>query len=366
MMTLKLSFPKHFWLSLCFFTIVFFLIEISLYGLVDSLKEGTPELFGIYALRSLFFIIISAVLILLIHLHAVQKQQQNQLIGWIDQRWSKSQKKTALGTLFFVLLSIVFLVLDPALFSYLAHEDIFIEPLSAFLFLAGAAIFLRQVGNVPRSNSPQKKWLITGLYILAGIFFVIAMEEVSWLQRVVEFETPDAFALNKQGEFNIHNFATGMFEYAFYSGAFVCLVVLPFLHLTSVIPKYLQGLEIFIGDSFTLCLSSIFIAYNYDLWNAFPTQIPYFMTLFMLVSLVFLSRQRQMQNIFIAFFIMLLMTQISFLTVGHNMPRLWDATEYKEGFIAFGFFLYALNVRRNLLQGIDYQSVKATTASTKA
>ena len=35
---------------------------------------------------------------------------------------------------------------------------------------------------------------------------------------------------------------------------------------------------------------------------------------------------------------------------GDAMSRLWDATEYKEFFIALGFLLYSFDVRRNLLQ----------------
>lgn len=298
----------------------------------------------VYVLRSLFFIVASAITIALIHQHAVSRQQ----ILTKQKPWSKGQQTTAWASLFAVFLSLGLLFLRPATFSYLVREDVFVEPLSALLFFASSAILISQIRKAHHQRISNSYFVVAGLCILAVIFFLIAMEEVSWFQRVAGFETPDAFSRNLQGEFNLHNFATNKVEYAFYLGTFLYLIVLPFLHLTSVLPKRFKGLENFIGGSFTLCLSSIFIAYNYDMWNAFLTQVPYSLTIFMLLSLCVLSRPVQIKRAFAIFIITLLITQGVFLYLGHTMPRIWDATEYKEGFIAFGFFLYSLNVRHNL------------------
>ena len=64
---------------------------------------------------------------------------------------------------------------------------------------------------------------------LSFVFFVMAMEEVSWFQRVLEIDTPKAFDNNMQKEMNLHNFATNAVENVYYMGAFIFLVILPFL-----------------------------------------------------------------------------------------------------------------------------------------
>ena len=348
-MNARKMFPKYFGISLIVLIVIFIAVELSLYEpLLASLIKGRPLLFEAYLSRSLFFVIASAVTVALIHQDAVRKKY-NQRLLWLKQpHWSKGQQITAWVTLFAVFLSVGLLYYNPALFSYLCREDVFIEPLSALFFFASSAILISQVPKVHRQKLVNYRFIIAGLGLLAAIFFVIAMEEISWFQRVAEFETPDAFSLNQQGEFNLHNFATDLSEYVFYTGTFLYLIVLPFLHLASVLPKRLKGLENFIGGGFTLCISSVFVAYNYNMWNAFPIQVAYFLTMFVLLSLCLLSYQTQMKKTFMMFIVTLLVTQAVFLGLGHTMPRLWDATEYKEGFIAFSFFLYALNVRSNL------------------
>ncbi len=355
-MKIKKNLPRYLGTSLIVLTVIFLAIELSLSGSpVASLEEGKPILSQAYALRSLFFMVASAITIALVHQQAVYKKQRQTLLLAEQQLWSNRQKTVAWISLFAVLFSLGLLFFQPATFSYLAQEDVLIEPLSALFLFASSAVFVSQAWRVCRQKISNRYIIVVGLCILALILFFIAMEEVSWFQRVAKFETPDAFSLNAQGEFNLHNFATDRVEYAFYTGTFFYLIVLPFLHLTSVIPKRFKGLENFIGGSFTLCLSSIFVAYNYDMWNAFPTQLSYFLTIFMLSSLCVLSRSAQVKRTFAVFIVTLIITQIVFLWLGGTTSRIWDVTEYKEGFIAFSFFLYSLDVRNNLslLQKLD-------------
>lgn len=343
----NLFLPKYLGTAAVVLSTLFLFIELPLYGLTDSLKEGIPELAGIYAARSVFFICASAIAVGIVHLNAVTKRRHSPFFPSF-QPWSKLQTGLAIGALSVALLSVGLLLIQPVLFSLLAREDIFIEPISALFLFAAAAVLLFQVWRVKRHSFSHKRWLIVGLCGLAALFFVIAMEEVSWFQRVVSLETPEAFAFNKQGKFNLHNFATGTFEYAFYVGSFIYLTVLPFLYMTSLLPQRLWGLENLIGGSFTLCVGSLFVAYNYDMWNAFPIQISYFLMLFMLLSLYLLSHSKLERGMFALFAAMLLIVQIAFLNWGDHMLRLWDATEYKEFFIAYGFLLYTFEVGRNL------------------
>jgi hypothetical protein len=70
-----------------------------------------------------------------------------------------------------------------------------------------AALLLFGIGCWMVAWRSSRKSLDRVLLALLGFLLVVAaMEEMSWGQRVVGFETPDSLeALNYQGEFNIHN-----------------------------------------------------------------------------------------------------------------------------------------------------------------
>ena len=339
---------KYFWLVLMWLAIALS-IEFSLYRLVGSLSEDIPRLYGSYALRSLYFILSSLLIVGVCHTKAVKKQRQEGGLCAGKAPWRKHQSLLAIGIFLLNFLFLSLLFLAPSLFSTLAFEGSLVETLSAIFFFVGSAVLGTKFCGIVRKRFPNKILVMVGLGCLTFIFFVIAMEEVSWFQRVLEFETPETFSRNLQGEFNIHNFATKMFENAFYTGAFVCLIGLPFLYSVSAIPQKLKGLEVFLGSRFTLCVSSLLVAYNYHYWNSFSTQLPYFLTLLVLASLSRLGGTQKTRRMYMAFLCMLVMTQLSFFLQGDAMSRLWDATEYKEFFIALGFLLYSFDVRRNLL-----------------
>lgn len=68
--------------------------------------------------------------------------------------------------------------------------------------------------------------LVIGAVVLAG-----AMEEISWGQRLVGFETPDALdRLNDQGEFNLHNVLDSeIFSALVHTPVYVFFIYLPLM-----------------------------------------------------------------------------------------------------------------------------------------
>lgn len=345
------SFLKYFGTALLFLTVIFLTIELPLYSrLLGSFEDGVPALSGAYAARSLFFAFASAVLVFLIYLRASQQSRLSIASQKREQTWSKAQKLGAIAMLVAATLPLGLLVFKPGKFFQLSREDVLIEPLSALLFSLTAIVLIWQAWKLREKQIPNKQLIAGGCYLLAVIFFVISMEEVSWFQRIADVETPEAFAANAQSEMNIHNFATNTFEHIYYSGSFLYLIALPFLQLVSALPKQLKGLEAFTGNSFTLCLSSIFVACNYDMWNAFSIQIPFFLTFFMLLSLGIMNPEASVKKIFLAFAMALLLIQTTFFLWGSNMTNIAAATEYKEFFIAIGFFIHSLSGRQNLLR----------------
>ena len=92
--------------------------------------------------------------------------------------------------------------LDAALYYHSSQEDRLLEWLTYWAFVVAAVGFLahavrdrRERGGVP--------WFAVGL----GIFCVIvALEEISWGQRLIGYKPPDYFLTqNYQQEFNLHN-----------------------------------------------------------------------------------------------------------------------------------------------------------------
>lgn len=108
----------------------------------------------------------------------------------------------------FVLFSLYWVVYQraPAFHArWLRGEDRLVEWVTFCGFLAAGVICLRLL------RQPANRWLRLWRLGLAIFFLVCAGEEISWGQRILSFDTPEAVALrNEQDEFNLHNLK---FEY---------------------------------------------------------------------------------------------------------------------------------------------------------
>jgi hypothetical protein len=90
--------------------------------------------------------------------------------------------------------------------SWLTFEDGLTECTTAIAFLS-AAVLSALIAY--RLRASVHRWVIV-IYIVAAFgFFLIAMEEVSWGQRLLGIETPSVLrGANSQGEFNLHDVQT--------------------------------------------------------------------------------------------------------------------------------------------------------------
>ena len=86
---------------------------------------------------------------------------------------------------------------------YFANEDTWIEYAQFFFYLTASILSL--MSSRLLANSKKSFWSI--IYLLIALaFFVVAGEEISWGQRLLGFQTPEAIKnSNTQGELNIHN-----------------------------------------------------------------------------------------------------------------------------------------------------------------
>ena len=131
--------------------------------------------------------------------------------------------------------------------KFLHAEDGVMENLTTGLVLVTSVVCLilaiRQEGGIRRLF-----WL--GLMVL---LFLFGMEEISWGQRIVGWETPEALAeINIQGESNLHNIFNGVFKLGYIIFSIViCVVVFYRKWLIKFLAKLplLNQLKVFVPSS---------------------------------------------------------------------------------------------------------------------
>ncbi len=97
----------------------------------------------------------------------------------------------------------VFFLLDRGDLTRMTDEDGLVENLGAFCFLGAALVLARAGLLVRRAGQPRQGiWLL----LLGALMLLCFAEEVSWGQRFLGIETPEAWKqANRQGETNLHN-----------------------------------------------------------------------------------------------------------------------------------------------------------------
>ena len=193
------------------------------------------------------------------------------------------ERLSILLTLFLAMAILLLFMLRPNIFSALSHEDNIVEYSSSFLlfgcsFITAFSLFKNE------TDYNKSRYIRLSFAFIAIIFFIMAMEEISWFQRILKIKTPDFLALNIQNEINIHNFQTDYFENLYYFTAFTCLVVFPFFRFL-----------------FTSLLKNNYLTLDGS-------------------------------------------ERFQFSKFGDNFQRLWEVTEYKELFIPLGLFIYSCDL----------------------
>ncbi len=133
-------------------------------------------------------------------------------------------------------------VVHPDLYYRSVQEDQALEWASFWSFFIAGGVFV-VAATRQRKRTGALPWFLVGL----GLFcIVVAMEEISWGQRVFGHRPPDYFlAENFQQELNLHNIAgTGLRLFAFRSIVLGYGVLLPLLALLPAARRILERLAI--------------------------------------------------------------------------------------------------------------------------
>lgn len=239
---------------------------------------------------------------------------------------------------------------DPETFRAMAEEDSPIEWLSALLVLGASGLFAIEAIGRGRCGLGSN-WLERLQFAIACgfalLFFLIGMEEISWMQRIAGFDTPTEIQeINWQGEFNLHNIHTDLSETVYYTGAGIFLLLFPLLRET--VKAGAETIDAFLDFAparSVAAISAPTAMFNYGHWNLIPVQLTAFIAL--LVMLAFAQAARRRGDIgeaslfgFLAVGIMA--GQAIFLALGQRMIEIPNATEFKELFISIGIGWYAM------------------------
>lgn len=306
---------------------------------IHVFQYGIPNFGPGYLIRTFaIFICIAMIFICLIHLSGRNKTDFIVLIDYSKLLEKGSVVSVVLFAVFFVLLS----VFSPIAFNTLSKEDNLIEWGSALLLFACSFVFLMTWIKERNLSYAFKhfKWLCL---VFSLVFFVIAMEEISWFQRIIEFDTPATFNDNLQQEANLHNFNTNYSENIYYFGAFIFLVVLPYFEF--LFPNIISNkhLKRFIPRPYMALLGVVPCVFNYDRWDALITQLTFFSCLMILLSFRYFLNSKNQKTTIWSFIILLIVIQIVFLVNGDSYLVIYDVKEYKEFLIPLCFFIYSID-----------------------
>lgn len=235
--------------------------------------------------------------------------------------------------------------LRPEIFSDLVAEDNIIENLSAaFYFIA--CIFC---GNASYRYIRAKQPLLNSLCIglMGCAFFIMGMEEISWMQRILEIEVSGALLRNKQNELNLHNIETNISENIYYFGSFVFLCLLPLLRKYLSQIKPLQSLSQTLPSINILICSLAFCTCNSDMWNISHIQFACYFTVSTIFLLIFSASTNGQRWALFYCLLVAILSQALFLYSADKTLRLWDATEFKEMLIPISFLFYSIECSRN-------------------
>lgn len=240
----------------------------------------------------------------------------------------------------------------PQLADYLAREDGLVETMSATFLFIGSALMLSASIIMLRS---KYKLAATLACILSIIFFVICMEEISWGQRILNIATPSLIeAMNDQGEFNLHNIATGATEKIYYLGAFILLTLAPLIRNGCI--RVLSALNL---PSLSVLVPSVYLLYPFIIVNAFIKNEPdTFLFIGSLVASIIIllyrlfkaaEKSNEVLYIILSLIVMVICSAVAY-TVDHSLhgTRPWFLSEYREFYIAIGIMFYAFYVVRSV------------------
>jgi len=263
---------------------------------------------------------------------------------------SKMNKYTSIyqfaSIIIFILVFTILLIFNTKTYSLLSNEDNIIEYLSS-IFLALSSYFLFRVFLYSRKTSlvNKLKWKDLILMFSAILFLLAAFEEISWGQRLFNFETPEFLkSINDQNELNFHNINKKFFD------RIVDRITIVFVVIGSVY-IFLKK-DTFLGikapNIIIICIFSITLFYNqYNNFELDFYHIQYVPLIALLIFSVFnrdkISLYALLVTLIISVLIPIIHIKFNHLFPSHNN----SANEYREFLFCVACLYYSFTIMNN-------------------
>lgn len=257
---------------------------------------------------------------------------------------------------------IILAIIKPATMDWLGKEDNLVETISATsLFLASLTAIVFAIYSL---IAYRRYVLFIFLLLTSIVAFLIGMEEISWMQRILSIESNEFFLENNaQLETNIHNLATTVFEIAYATGAFIFLIILPFFHRQ--LNNFFSKRRLFKWVTFILPSKWLFIPFAAIVGLLYPHHQIDVYPHYLIVAIVIITTlllvhhlawpknakdegiDTSLQNPLAVFGLLCIITgYITFTYIDYAGVgiRLWAASEYGEVLIAIGILTYVLDI----------------------
>ncbi len=220
----------------------------------------------------------------------------------------------------------------PSGFNALSREDHIVEWTSAAALFVAAAF---AGAAARRGGGPTRAILAVGAAGLAWI----ALEEISYFQRVLGFGTPeDLTALNDQREANLHNVATDLFQNGYYLA--IAILFLAFPLVRGALPLRLRAaLDVLVPSrlSTTVACASIVFAYAATSYPA------HHLTIWIAAWFLLLRTEEPRWWRWALAVLLVIGTTVAF-RYGPSLARNWAPSEYRELLSAVALAIWAAEV----------------------
>ena len=251
-----------------------------------------------------------------------------------------------------LLLPSAFLLLaaiTPHYFDSIAREDGVVEWVGAVATACACLWLVMASRRVDRG-------LAGLLLVAASVLFVLTGEELSWLQRIGQFGTPDVLASNQQGEANLHNLATDRIQALYYLATSAALVVVPYLaRWTGWVPS---RFHLLVPGPSVVVLAATSTAFSYGRTG----NVVHHLTLWTATG-VLLWWSRQARPVWLACVLLVVFGQALLWAVGPDLLRPWAPDEYREMLLGVALAVWAWEVRNRAVVGVGpYGGVGRTVA----